>query len=263
MSIALAATFNPRGETGRLERFYPQMQAAFSHIVISLPANAPEGDVRRVKALPDARILMNEEWTRGRYRALKASLESQPDFIQYADLDRLIRWIETRPDEWQRTLERIQQSECLVIGRTEAAWATHPQVMIRVEKIINDVFSFHLGQALDFGSGSKGFSRAAAEFIVTHGRPDGAIGADTEWPILCQRAGFRVEGLLVDGLDWEIPDQYQDKAADAERQQKIAVEYDADVQRWMYRVETTTEAIEAGLEALRRPIQQEDRMSHE
>lgn len=254
MTIALAATFNPRGETGRLERFYPQFQQVYSDIVISLPPAAPPEDRERIKALPGARILSNEEWPGGRYRALKASLESHADYIQYADLDRLVRWIETRPEELLHTAERIRSSECLVIGRTEAAWATHPKVMIQVEKIINGVFSYHLGQHLDFGAGSKGFSYPAAEFVVANGKPDGAIGSDTEWPILCHRVGFRVEGLLVDGLDWEIPDQYQDKAADAERQRTMAVEYDADVKHWMYRVETTIEAVEAGLEALRRPL---------
>jgi hypothetical protein len=254
MTIALAATFNPRGETGRLERYYPQMQQVFSAIVISLPPVAPAEDLERVRALPGARVMWREAWPGGRYRSLKAALESGADYYQYADLDRLIRWLETRSEEWLRTAERIQQTDCLVIGRTDAAWATHPQVMVQVEKVINDVFSFHLGQALDFGAGSKGFSRRAAELIVANSEPASAIGSDTEWPIICYRAGLRVEGLLVDGLDWEIPDQYQDKAADTERQRKIAEQYDADVKHWVLRVGTTVEAIECGLEALRRPL---------
>lgn len=254
MSIALAATFNPRGETGRLERFYSQMETLYSHIIISLPPSAPAEDVERIQKLSGAHLLLNDTWPGGRFRALKAAVETGADAIQYADLDRLIRWVETRPDEWHTTAKRIQRSDCLVIGRTQAAWATHPQVMIQVEKIINDVFSFHLGQELDFGAGSKGFSLAAAEFIVANGEPNGAIGSDTEWPILCQRAGFLVEDWRVDGLDWEIPDQYQEKAADLQRQTEVSAQYDADVKHWMYRVSTTTEAIDAGLAALRRPL---------
>ncbi len=254
MTIALAATFNPRGETGRLERYYPQMQQVFSAMVISMPPNSPEDDLKRVEALPGAKVMAREAWPGGRYRCLKAALETGADYYQYADLDRLIRWVETRPDEWRQTVARIQQTDCLVLGRTEAAWATHPRVMFQVEKLINDVFSFHLGQSLDFGAGSKGFSKRAAELIIANSEPASAIGSDTEWPILCYRAGLKVEGLLVDGLDWEIPDQYQDKAADAERQREVAAQYDADVKHWVMRVGTTTEAIECGLRALRRPL---------
>lgn len=254
MTIALAATFNPRGETGRLERYYAQMQAVYSHIIISLPPDPPAAEVERIQALPGAHIQLNQAWAGGRYRALQACLEYPWDYVQYADLDRLIRWVETRPAEWLQTVERIQTTDCLVIGRTEAAWATHPQVMIQVEKIINSVFSYHLGQELDFGAGSKGFSRRAAEFIIAHCQPAGAIGSDTEWPVLCHRAGFPVEGILVDGLDWEIPDQYQDKAADLQRQQVIAAEYDTDTRHWRYRVATTVEAVESGLKALERPL---------
>jgi hypothetical protein len=254
MTIALAATFNPRGETARLERYYAQMQAVYSSIIISLPPNPLADDVRRIQALPGAHVLLNQEWAGGRYRALQTCLEYPWDYVQYADLDRLIRWIETRPEEWLQTVERIQTTDCLVIGRTEAAWATHPQVMIQVEKIINGVFSYHLGQTLDFGAGSKGFSRKAAECVIAHCQPIGAIGSDTEWPVICHRAGFRVEGLLVDGLDWEIPDQYQEAAADLPRQLTLAADYDDDPKHWRYRVATTIEAIESGLNALERPL---------
>src|SRR5574342_463518 len=106
MAIALAATFNPRGETGRLERYFSRLRDVFGAIVISLPPSAPPDDLERVRALPGVRALWNEAWPGGRYRSLKAALESGADYYQYADLDRLIRWVETRPDEWQRTVER-------------------------------------------------------------------------------------------------------------------------------------------------------------
>jgi hypothetical protein len=254
VSVALAATFHPRGEIGRLERLYPTLREAYSDIVISLPPVTLPGDADRLQRLAGAQVFVNAEWSHGRYMALKTALASGADHIHYADMDRLIRWVETRPAEWRAALARVQQCECLVIGRTAAAWATHPRVMIQVEHIINRVFSDALGQTLDFGAGAKGFSRAAAAFIVANSQPGQAIGADAEWPILAQRGGFRVEGMLVDGLDWEIADQYQDAAADAERQQRLAAAYDTDPAHWAYRVQTTIEVIEAGLDALRRSL---------
>ncbi|MGQ9888197.1 MAG: hypothetical protein ACUVSX_06845 [Aggregatilineales bacterium] len=254
MSVALATTYHPRGEIGRLEKLYSALRAVYSDVIISLPPTAANDDVARLQRLSEARVFVNADWSHGRYAALKAALESGSAYIHYADMDRLIRWVETRPAEWRAAVERVQQCDCLVIGRTESAWSTHPCVMIQVEHIINRVFSDALGQTLDFGAGSKGFSRGAASFIIANSRPGRAIGTDAEWPVLAHRGGFRVEGMLVNGLDWEIPDQHQDAPASAERQRQMAAAYDADAAHWAQRVQTTIEVIEAGLDALRRPL---------
>jgi len=254
MGIALATTYNPRGEIGRLHRLYSQLQTAYSHIVISIPLSAKSDEVDQIKMLSGAQVFVNKEWSHGRFMALKAAYDTGADHIHYADMDRLIRWVETRPEEWSQTVHRVQQTDCLVIGRTEAAWATHPQVMIQVERIINSTFSYLIGQEFDFGAGSKGFSRRATEFILMNSQPENAPGTDVEWPILAHRGGFRLDSVLVDGLDWEIPDQYQDKAADAERQRTLAEAYDADVKHWKYRVHSTVDVVEAGLAALHRSL---------
>ncbi len=39
----------------------------------------------------------------------------------------VLRWMETRPGEWRETVEKIQSCDCLIVGRTQAAYATHPQ----------------------------------------------------------------------------------------------------------------------------------------
>jgi hypothetical protein len=254
MTIALAATYNPRGEIPRLQRLYSHLRTAYSNLVISLPPTAASDEIAQIKSLPGAHVIVNKDWSRGRYAALQSAYEMGADHIHYADLDRLIRWVETLPDEWLQTLKRLQGSDCLVIGRTEAAWATHPQVMSQVEKLINLTFSYLLGQALDFGAGSKSFSHVAAGFILANSQPQNALGTDVEWPVLLHRAGFKVEGVLVDGLGWEIPDQYQDHAADSARQQQIALEYDAELKNWMHRVNDTVNVFDAGLDALRREL---------
>lgn len=254
MTIALAATFNPRGEIPRLLRLYAQIEAVYPHRIISLPPTASPAEIEQIKSLAGVQVIVNDDWSHGRYAALKAAYEIGADHLHYVDLDRLIRWIETRPDEWLHTLKRIQETDCLMIGRTEAAWETHPQVMIQVEKIINSTFSYLLGRDFDFGSGSKGFSRRAVAFILANSQPANALGTDTEWPILTHRAGYKLDEVLVDGLDWEIPDQYQDYAADRERQRVVSEEYDADVKHWMRRVDDTVNVVNAGLQALQRPL---------
>lgn len=255
MTIALATTFHPRGETGRLERMYPQLQALYDHIIVSLPPVAEPEDVEQVKALPGVVAFVNDEWPKGRYMAIKAAAETGADYVQYADMDRLLHWFETRPDELRQTVDCIRQSEYLVIGRTDAAWATHPQAMIQTEAIINRVFSTLLGQEMDFGAGSKGLSRAATEYLVQHAAQDRALGADTEWAVLLYHAGFRVEGILVDGLDWEIPDRYQEQAADSDRQQAMIASYDNNAERWSFRVGVAMQIVEAGMDAWMRELE--------
>jgi hypothetical protein len=62
-----------------------------------------------------------------------------------------------------------------------------------------------------------------------------------EWPVLLQRAGFAIEYRTVDGLDWEIPDQFQSQAAAPERQAEVARTYDADPANWPTRMEVALE----------------------
>ena len=85
-------------------------------------------------------------------------------------------------------------------------------------------------------------------------QPGRALGTDAEWIVVLHRASFRVESLLVDGLDWESADRYADQAADAEAQLRAAEAYDAQAKSWAYRIETIIETVESGLEAMRRPL---------
>ncbi|MBZ0297790.1 MAG: hypothetical protein K8L99_34865 [Anaerolineae bacterium] len=254
MSVILAATYDPRGEINRLKRFYPQMQAAYSDILISLPPYASLEDIKAVQSLPGADAFVNEDWTHGRYQVLKRSLQKTGSHVHYADMDRLLRWIELRCEEWQQTVEAIGQADCLVIGRTKQAWETHPQSLRQTEHIPNTLFSDLLGQAVDLSSGSKGFSRAVVELLVRNTQVGRSLGTDAEWVILPQRAGYKLETLLVDGLDWETADRHRDQAADPATQRRLAAEYDMDPTNWALRVQVAQEIVEMGLLALKRPL---------
>ncbi len=254
MSIVLATTFNPRGETGRLQQLWPQIQALYSEVIISLPPSIALEDAMVIRTLESAQNHVNGEWSHGRYMALQMAYQTGADYIHYVDMDRLLRWLETRPDELEQTIRQIQQSDCLVIGRTTAARETHPQAMRQTEAISSSLFSRLLGQELDLSAGSKGFSRSAVEYLLANIQAGRAIGADSEWVVICHRAGFKIDSLLVDGLDWEIPDRYQDTAADATRQQQMIIEYDADADNWAHRVKIAHEIVEAGMDAFERPL---------
>jgi hypothetical protein len=249
MTVALATAWRPRGEMARFQRLLPTLQEVYPTISISLPPDAPRELSLSLHALPGLFIVQTEDWSWGRHLSLSSALESEMEHIHYTDFDRLLRWVETRPDEWRAVVEKLKQADCLIIGRTPEAYDTHPQALIRTEAISNSVTSFLVGKQMDVSAGSKGFSRSAVEYLLKASPPGRALGTDAEWPVLLHKAGYLIDYLEVEGLDWESADRYQNWAAGAEGQRKAALAYDADPKNWADRVEVAREIVELGIEA--------------
>ncbi len=257
--IALAATWNPRGEIGRLERLLDRLHQAYAALYISLPPQPdhPADQIELLDRLAGGTIecFVNTDWSWGRYTALRLALQSSAPWIHYADLDRLLRWVEQQPTEWLETLSRIQTFDYLVIGRTPAAYATHPQALVQTEALSNAVISSLVGKSMDVSAGSKGFSRQAASYVVEHTRPGHALGTDGEWTVILKKAGFQLGYVEVAGLDWESADRYQSRAADSHRQRQAAAAYDSDPENWARRVAVADEIIRLGIQTAAREIQ--------
>jgi hypothetical protein len=254
MTIALAATWNPRGELGRFEQLLPILEELYAHMVISFPPIADDQVVRlftegKFSARRNITMVQNQIWSWGRYMALHRALQTSASHFHYADMDRLLRWVETRPAEWRDAVAQIEAGDYLIMGRSATAYATHPQALVKTEAISNRLISQLVGQALDVSAGSKGFSRRAAQFLVDQTQPGRALGADGAWTVLLHRAGFRLDYLEVDGLDWETADRYQTRSASAGQQQALAQAYDKDSAHWAMRVEVALEIVQAGLDA--------------
>jgi SAM-dependent methyltransferase len=254
MSIALAAAWRPRGEFNRFLELLPQFQSAFSGITITLPPETEEDVLISLKDLPQVSADLTPDWSWGRFKALEGALQYPCSHIQYADFDRLLRWVETKPEEWQKILTMICEEDCLIVGRSDKAYQTHPQALIQTEAISNQVISQIMGMTVDVSAGSKGFSRQAAEYIVANCVPGHALATDAEWPIILNRSGYKVSYVTVDGLDWESADRYREKAANLQGQRAAAENYDADPQNWARRIEVAQEIITIGLEAAVREI---------
>ena len=257
MSVTLATAWKPRGELHRLKKLLPQLNNVYFSVVVSLPPDVETGVVKILEALPNIQVVLTTKWGYGRYLAVQTALKTPASHIQYADMDRLLRWVERDPEEWLRIVETIQARDCLVIGRTPTAYQTYPRALLETESISNMVASYFLGKTIDVSAGSKGFSRQAAKYVIENSTPGHPFGWDAEWPVLLHRAGFTVDTVLVDGLDWETADHYQDKAADAETQKMRADVYDTDPKNWQRRVEIAMEIVQYGLDAAQRPINRE------
>lgn len=254
MSIALATAWYPRGEQPRFIDLLPQLMDVYTCIVITIPPDEGEDVLQSLSRVQHVKVIVTEDWSWGRYLALQQALQANTSHIQYADFDRLLRWVETRPEEWLQVVESIQTKDCLIIGRTERAYQTHPNALTATEAISNQVVSYFMGRSMDFSAGSKGFSRAAVKCILANCEPGHALGTDAEWPITLKRAGFRVDYVAVDGLDWESADRYRFEAAQPDAQRRVALEYDADVTNWKWRVSVAKEIIHSGLNAIRKEL---------
>lgn len=249
-AVALAATWQPHGEEERLRRLHPKLVEMYSQIVVALPPDTEAGLVRMLEDLPQVKAVVTMSWPQGRHAALVAALRTQADYAHCVDLDRLLRWAETLPEELTATITRIRQADCLVIGRSDAAWATHPQAMQQTEAMFNTVFSQVLGREMDIGAGARGFGRSAMEFLLRNSPAERGVYNDAEWPVLLQRGGFALDYLAVDGLDWETADRYQSRAADREAQQQAAEGYDQDARRWAFRARVARAILDGGLKAM-------------
>jgi len=258
MSICLAATWFPRGEWSRFSRLLPELEQVYSRLVIVLIPGADRITTEQLvspllETYPKETLHTVEDPRQGRYMALRNAVDTDADFIHYVDMDRLLRWVETRPVEWRTMVGEIEKHDCVIFGRSPAAYDTHPQSLVSTEKISNTVVSHFLNREMDVSAGSKSFSSAAAQYIVDHGKSDDSMGTDAEWPILLDKAGFRQEYIQVDGLDWETGDQYQSRAISAAEQEKAALVYDQNPANWLHRAKVAQQIIQAALEVVAKP----------
>jgi hypothetical protein len=230
MSIGLACAGRPRS-LPHFQTLHSQLMQVYDGIIISVPPDVTSDQVRILESLPHVIVVVNPDWSRGRLAAIQKALDIPAAHIHYADLDRILYWVETDPAGWDKTIQYIQETDCLIIGRTEKAFQTHPQAIQQTERIINHVFSSLLGRPVDLGGGSRGFSARAAQYLVEHSRPGSSWCSDSEWVMLLHRAGFSVDSMTVDGL----------------ASPGYPTDYDADAKRWEFRVQMALDIIRAGI----------------
>jgi hypothetical protein len=101
-------------------------------------------------------------------------------------------------------------------------------------------------EMMDFGAGSRGLSRRAADYLMQQSLPEWGWAIDTAWPLLLYRAKYSIEYLAVNGLEWETPDQFRDTAADPETRSAIADQHDRTPEIWQHRVYVAHEIMRVG-----------------
>lgn len=252
MTIYLASPWVPRGETARLLRYYEALTRIYDGLVVGLSSPEERGAAAALESLGVA-FTYYERFS-GRHAVLKLALEAGADYIQYIDMDRLVRWIELRPDELAAVARQVRTVDTLIIGRSEDANNSHSRTLTETERIPNLYFSHYFGRRMDFAAGSRGFSRRAAELVLRHSTSDSALWMDAGWAVLVKRAGYSWDYVVVEGLDWETADRYRDRAATREEQQALADEQDQDPHLWLMRARVAQEITRYGLLAMELPL---------
>ena len=229
-------------ELAQAHRVLPVLHATYARIVLLASAAT---SVRSVQELRAAGVLVVErqEHEPGtleslgsvRRAALAAGLRREATYIHLCDWDRALHWAESYPDELRDVVHAMQRHDCLILGRTARAFATHPRVQRDTESIINHCFGLVWGSPLDVTAASRGLSRRAAERLVAE-CDEPTIGNDCVWPLfLARRAKLAVGYMQVEGLEWETPDRFTHEIAAAGGFGSWLADHDADLARWANR----------------------------
>jgi hypothetical protein len=195
-----------------------------------------------LRTFPKLKLLIGKQMIENRrYLTIQQALAfDQATHIHYCDGDHVLSRMEGFLEDWTHSLQAIQETDCLIIGRSQAAFDSYPRALRETEQIINLVGSHLLGQLVDLGSGSRGFSRQAVEFLIHHASPEThGVATDLEWLVLLARAGFRITTYESEGAIYEI--------ANEDHRQRLE-----SVEQWSKRIDVARIIIRAGIEAANR-----------
>lgn len=169
--------------------------------------------LKKANFLTPLSLALNEVGTSRRNAVASLLKDKSVKFIQYADLDRLLHWQYSYPQELMNIICRKPSSAYVALGRIDRAWRTHPNIQISAEKFTSAAFnkSLKTDPSCDWTSGSCLMERGAAETILKYSiEPTNAT--DLEWPAVIYRYMHVVpQCILTEGLEFETADYYREE----------------------------------------------------
>lgn len=231
-AVALAATSHDTQArlAPAIARNGDLLRELFAGIAINVTHSTHSDVVSVMRDRLGAQVIVHpqNEATIGRARrdAVRLALEFAAPTILYCDFDHLLRWAEANPEELRATLEAQPEAAFLVIGRSVKAFAAEPKRLQETEILVNRVYTAMTGRDWDLMFAVRRISRAAAEQIVRSAKED-SIANDVEWPLLAERAGFRLGYAAADGLTYRTMEEFGAPADSG----------DARAENWIKRIE--------------------------
>lgn len=182
-----------------------------------------------------------------RRQALRASVRDGHKHTHFVEIDRIIRWEETYPDELREVIKQIPRHDFLVIGRTKRAFDTHPRSQSETEKLANEVCSLLIGREMEITVASRGKSKKAAEIILKYSKAK-YCETDSEWPIITLRKSEIPIGYMeVDGLEYEDWIKHNEEVEKAGGLKEWKNDIDRNPERWLHRIRTAKRISEVAI----------------
>ncbi|WP_179394405.1 hypothetical protein [Lacticaseibacillus absianus] len=203
MTILLATLQERRADRytrSQLTAALAHWQAAYASVWLSVGETTADWLQTWVMQQPHSVRLPVRGAAYARRELVRAALPSVPAdaTVHLVDFDRLVTWTALAPDELLALgRSTLPPATYEVLGRTPAAWASHPQTWRETEALTNRVASAVLGLAgIDITAGSERFTADLMPLLLT----GTAAMNDGEWPRLCQAAGATLRYRACEGL---------------------------------------------------------------
>lgn len=214
----ITVTHDPGGKNLALFQTYHRILCnIYSNVYLTVSEETSPEFIKEIQlSKVKHRVITKKGVAEARREVLRLALEENSKSFHYCDLDRVLTWISSYPEELKRVVSSLSTYDYLIIGRTERAMSTHPMEWVKTEEITNKIFSLELGKKADITAGSCTFSRNCAVLIERYSR---ALMTDAEWPMIAKRIGdFQIDYVEVEGLQYhETVNGVAEGISDADR----------------------------------------------
>jgi hypothetical protein len=182
-------------------------------LCISSPATDPRSNRALEEAGWEVVVRPEEGPDRGLWDIVRRGLARPVERVHFCDLDRFVHWLLRFPSELRGLPSVWHRHDLTMLVRSPRAFASHPACQTVTESAGNLVIAHVIGvPGADALSGSYLWSRRAAEAVADFPGPRDlrfyAVGVLAPY-----WAGCTIGRHVVEGLEWETPDQYPDEIA--------------------------------------------------
>lgn len=145
--------------------------------------------------------------------ALVLALDTDATHIVYSDVDHVLRWATSDPEELTGAVTPDAADDMRVIGRSVEAFAREPRRLQETEGVVNHAVGLLLGpsvvgdQAWDFMIAMRLMTRECARLIVEQSAEE-SIANDVAWPLLVHSHGLKIGYMGVHGLAYRFRDDF-------------------------------------------------------
>ncbi|MBI4133289.1 hypothetical protein HY478_01615 [Candidatus Uhrbacteria bacterium] len=214
MPVTLACTtHDPNGNLASLlERWLPEVLKRFKTMVVSSSPGLNRATHNLLSANGVEVHVLDQNDIGVNYRTAIREGSKHGD-IFYVDLDRILHWASTYPDELDRARTELNGKEWVLFERSVRALATHQRPLVETEKLFTIVVNAMSGWGMhDYLSGAFFLGKPTAE-ILNHKLTRTGQDWWGEYYITLLQAGCTPHFIACEGLEWETPDRFEKEIA--------------------------------------------------